>query len=340
MPLIAKFTNLFGAKGISIKLILFVLIILVFSYLIWVPLWSQEPDTFDPISLVHEDLPEDTGKNLPEFTPSKGVFTTGTTIHLTRILLEKPGGYLTNDKFSPGILMDNIPSWESGVLIQLQDIVRVINNNFSRTQSQSSANPILAEAEAKFYYNPNSWILLPFESQLQQGVDLLNNYFISLNQYPDSRQQKFFPRTDNLIQWLSVVESRLGSLSQTLSLAGRNESKVDYTRQDSSLLPPEEAISWYEVDDYFYHARGQSYALMHLLIAIREDFSEVLQNREAMPSINQAISFLGQSQQEMHSLVVLKGDDFGHFANHPLILVSHISRANTALLDLRTLMEQ
>ena len=31
-------------------------------------------------------------------------------------LLNKPGGYLSNDRFPPGVLLDNIPSWEYGVL--------------------------------------------------------------------------------------------------------------------------------------------------------------------------------------------------------------------------------
>jgi hypothetical protein len=40
------------------------------------------------------------------------------------------------------------------------------------------------------------------------------------------------------------------------------------------------------------------------------------------------------------SPMVLNGDGFGMMANHSLIMASHISRANAAIIDLRTLLAQ
>jgi len=49
----------------------------------------------------------------------------------------KPGGYLTNDKLPPGLYLDNIPSWEKGVMTQLKDLSRVIRNDYSRNHART-----------------------------------------------------------------------------------------------------------------------------------------------------------------------------------------------------------
>ena len=50
-------------------------------------------------------------------------------------LLSKPGGYLSNDRFPPGIFLDNIPSWEYGVLVQVRDLTRALRHVYRRELS-------------------------------------------------------------------------------------------------------------------------------------------------------------------------------------------------------------
>ncbi len=50
-----------------------------------------------------------------------GLSTSDTLIKVAETLLDKPGGYLTNDRFPPMVFLDNIPSWELGVLNQVRD---------------------------------------------------------------------------------------------------------------------------------------------------------------------------------------------------------------------------
>ena len=64
-------------------------------------LWNGEPD-----------LPEQPQKGIVT-----GAATTQTLINLGNTLLQKPGGFLSNDVSLPGVWMDNIPNWEYGVLI-------------------------------------------------------------------------------------------------------------------------------------------------------------------------------------------------------------------------------
>ncbi|MFN2169718.1 MAG: DUF2333 family protein, partial [Anaerolineae bacterium] len=107
-------------KVIAIALgVLFVVMCVVGWY------WSREPDVF----WVRWEK-----QNKPTVT---GYATADTLAEVARTLLEKPGGYLTNDITPPSVFLDNIPNWEYGVLVQVRDLSRVLRNDFSRSQTQS-----------------------------------------------------------------------------------------------------------------------------------------------------------------------------------------------------------
>src|SRR5690606_12365609 len=118
-------------------------------------------------------------------------------------------------KLSPGVLMDNVPNWEFGVLVQVRDLSKALRNDFSRSQTQSVEDPDLAEADPLFS-SPNDRRLLPSsESQYRKGIAHLDAYIVRLGE-PVSGGAQFYARADNLADWLAVVEKRLGSLSQRL----------------------------------------------------------------------------------------------------------------------------
>ncbi|NIW24808.1 MAG: DUF2333 family protein, partial [Gammaproteobacteria bacterium] len=71
--------------------------------------WSREPSVFW-VSAATQDRPLVLGYS-----------TTDTLIQVATWLLEKPGGYLTNDIMLPGIWLDNMPSFEFGVVVQIRD---------------------------------------------------------------------------------------------------------------------------------------------------------------------------------------------------------------------------
>ena len=66
-----------------------------------------------------------------------GFSTVDTLIRVAETLLNKNGGYLTNDKLPPFVFLDNIPSWELGVVNQMRDLGRVMRDDYTRSQSQS-----------------------------------------------------------------------------------------------------------------------------------------------------------------------------------------------------------
>ncbi len=300
--------------------------------------WSGEPDLFD--------VREQTAKILGERTPVVGATTTATLIHTIDTLLDKPGGYLSNDLMPPGVLLDNIPSWEFGVLVQVRDLSKAKREAFSRSQSQSTEDPDLAIAEPRFHIDHTSWAVPWPESEYAEGQEYLANYLQRLHD-EQAYDGQFFARADNLRYWLGTVETRLGSLSQRLSASvGQRRINTDLSGDAAGRQSTQAAAevmvktNWLQIDNVFYEARGTTWALLHFLKAIEVDFAEVLARKNAIASVQQIIRELEMSQQPVHAPVIVNGEGFGLLANHSLVMASYISRANAAIIDLRELLSQ
>ena len=299
--------------------------------------WSREPDVDITLPGFSEN---------DEVSDVVGETTTKTVIGLTRFLLEKPGGFISNDVLPPGLLLDNMPNWEYGVLIQVRDATRALRESFSRSQSQSKEDVALSKAEPRLNFSNNSWMLPASESQYKEALGFLDDYLSRLED-PNDQQAQFYARADNLRYWLRIVESRLGSLSQRLSASvGQRRLNTDLSNDvaASQSTAAENDIDvktpWLEIDDVFYESRGSTWALIQLLRAMEVDFRKVLQNKNAMVSYRQIIRELEATQQALYSPVILNGSGFGLFANHSLVMTSYISRANAAIIDLRALLAQ
>ncbi|MDE0351024.1 MAG: DUF2333 family protein, partial [Gammaproteobacteria bacterium] len=76
--------------------------------------WDSEPDAFD----VTVETPSD--------IVVTGSHTAAAMTRMGRTLLDKRGGYLSNDLFPPSVWMDNVPNWEFGVVVQMRDMSRVL----------------------------------------------------------------------------------------------------------------------------------------------------------------------------------------------------------------------
>jgi hypothetical protein len=299
--------------------------------------WSNEPDEFN----VYEYSLSEAGA-----APVVGAGTVGALVHITSTLLDKPGGYISNDRTPPGIWLDNIKRWEFGVLVQARDLSRALRRDFSRSQSQSTEDPDLAEAEPLLSFNNNSWFFPPTEREYRKSLKLTENYFTRLKD-PAQKDAQFYARADNLNAWLGDVSTRLGSLSQRLSASvGQKRLNTDLAgdnvAEQSTPVESEQEIktSWFKIDDVFYEARGTAWALIHILKGIEQDFGPTLDKKNARVSLRQIIRELEATQNTIWSPIILNGTEFGFLANHSLVMASYISRANAAIIDLRELLAQ
>lgn len=314
--------------------------ILVLLCLVMMFFLNHEPPPFKPIASATLHAQQHHHKVVTGYT------TTATLIEVVDVLLEKRGGYMSNDILPPWVFLDNVPNWEFGVLTQVRDLARAMRNDLSRSQTQSLEDPDLAVADPLFHYDSERWFPPDTEGRYRKGAEALEAYLTRLSS-PNEPGAQFYARADNLVDWLSIVEKRLGSLSQRLSasvgqarlntdLSGDPEARQSTETPDIVLVK----TPWTQIDDNFYEARGTAWALVHFLHAMEFDFEQVLQKKNATVSFRQIIRELESTQEPLRSPMVLNGDQFGLFANHSLVMANYIARANAAIIDLRKLLQE
>jgi hypothetical protein len=315
------------------------LIVFIIFYAIAV-YWSSEPSRFDVVAQAKEQA----AVNAEQFVT--GYTTTSTLITVASTLLDKPGGYLSNDVMPPSIIMDDMPAWEYGALEMVRDLALSMRKDFSRSQSQSTEHEALKKAQPQFNISSEAWAWPSAEGEYQKGIEFLVIYRNQIaNQ--NERESQFYARADNLRSWLKEAEKRLGSLSQRLSASvGQEKVNTDLAGNSSNKqatnAPLQQQIrtSWWEIDDVFYESRGATWALLHFLQAVEYDFADVLEKKNARVSLQQIIRELEATQETVWSPIILNGNGFGFVANHSLVMANYISRANAALIELSELLAQ
>lgn len=320
-------------RGVGLVVAIYVIGVLALMW--W---WSYEPAHFDVVATTHARA---AAKNEPVVT---GSVTTSALMSSAQTLLDKRGGYISNDKFPPGVLMDNVPNWEFGVLTATRDLAREMRNKFARSQSQSEEDVDLKEADPLFSSPNDRWLLPSSENQYRKAIAHVDGYFTRLGKN-DPNGAQFYARADNLADYLDLVSGRLGSLSQRLSasvgqLRLEGDAPVDGTTPASGKDQQMVRTPWSKIDDIFYESRGYTWALLEQLQAMQVDFGPTLERKNAIVSLKQIIRELEEAQKPVHSPIILNGSPFGFFANHSLVMANYISRANAAVIDLRELLKR
>jgi hypothetical protein len=306
--------------------------------------WNLQPAPFDVREVALERVDGDESRLV------SGAVAVATVSQVARTLLEKPGGYLHNDVFLPGVYLDNMPSWEDGVIKEVRDSLGALRNDFSRSQTQSIENLDLRKAAEFLNYDVDSWILPSTEAEFREGMRALDRYFDALISGTDP-SARFFTRADNLAAYMLVVEKRLGSYAQRLSASvGDAELTAALVTESEETRSPDEPTAatgsirvktpWLKIDNVFYEARGYAWALLHMFNALVIEFEPVLRDKNALVSVQQVVRDLEEATKRMWSPMVLNGHGFGFVVNHSLILASYLSRANAAVIDLRILLQQ
>ena len=320
-------------KGVGVLVAIYVVVILALMW--W---WDYEPPHFDVATAAQARVAAKNQKLVA------GSVTVSTVIDCAQALLDKRGGYLSNDKFPPGVLMDNQPNWEFGVLTASRDLARELRNRFARSQSQSEEDIDLKEADPLFSSPSDRWLLPSSENQYRKAIAHLDGFLGRLAD-ADPNGAQFYARADNLADYLDLVSSRLGSLSQRLSasvgqLRLEGDAPVDPSLPAKARGPQMVSTPWLQLDDVFYESRGYTWALLEQLQAFEVDFGPILERKNAVVSLQQIIRELAEAQKPVHSPIILNGSPFGFFANHSLVMANYISRANAAVIDLRELLKR
>lgn len=299
--------------------------------------WSTTPA---PVNVQAEIQRQINYSKTTASTPlAKGVATTSALIAIAETLIDKNGGYISNDVFPPGIWLDNMPHWERGVVMQLRDTTQILRSSLSQSNLNHDLDLDLQKAEVRFNFSNSSWGFPATESQYRSGIEHLQAYNFRLLKSGLGNAQ-FHADAEHLNDYLAGVEQRLKVLSQCLTASvgpKTNSSSVEADSRETKKIVSSlyTKTPWYKVDDVFYEARGSSWALIAVLQAVEIDFADALQNKNARASYEQIIRELKPTQELVFSPVILNGDGFGLVANHSLTMASYLARAQTAISDCR-----
>jgi len=249
-------------------------------------------------------------------TPS-GHATVSMVAGLMQAQLDGPGGWLPNDlPLSPGYWLDNMPSFQLGVLTVVRHSGRVLRDNLSRQRTSDELNKEADKAYSQYSNDPLKWALPSAEGAFGRGNEFLLRFRENLG-----GSANFYPRADNLIQMLEQFVSELGGVS-TLMLDAHDGNKV----------------SWFQVDNNFYFGQGVAHGMLGMMRAARVDFNRVLSDKNALEITDQIITALEGSQFD--PWYVGNGDKDGVFANHSNNLKAYIDDARQKMKSLMSILDQ
>lgn len=302
--------------------------------------WCKQPPTFDVTARVEQEAAALGGE------PRPGAAMVTAAIGVGETLLEKPGGFIHNDRLPPGLFLDDCPSWECGVLMALRDAVRTLRNDFTRAQTQSAENLDIKRAETRFAIDQGAWLFPAPEDEYREGIEALRDYLADLST-GRLTSGLFLPRPENLSAYLALVEKRLGHFGVRLSASIADADLTDMLGDGAGQIlsggmadQPLDQTPSNEVDDVFYCARGYSWAFLHFVQAFAIDFAPALEDRDAFSIVQQMERDLRRAIKPMSSPVVLNGNGYGILANHSLVIASYVGRVNASVIDLRLLLQQ
>lgn len=303
-------------RGVALGLLLLLLLDLLLGWY-----WSREPALLDikPAAIT-------------------GQATSGALIQVTSTLLDKPGGFISNDMMPHRLWLDDMPAWETGVLDEVRSFLHAMRQNFGRDVTRHLTDADLAEAESQFYFSSHSWAIPSSEGEYRRGIEALQRYRSRLALSPDNAEHAVF-RTDAeaLDVWLANVDVQLGKWVQSLSNSVGQEQVAGLGGAGITLSA---RTPWLQLDDVFYSARGHAWALAALLSGMRKDAAGVLAEKHATLAWQQALVELQATQQFVWSPMVLNGKGFGVLANHSLMLANYLHRARMDLAEVRRLLQQ
>ncbi len=173
--------------------------------------------------------------------------------------------------FKPGVLLDNMPNYQTGLLAAVQRFGVSVRDRLARARGSSQADADLTRAMGLLAYPGNVWVWNPTtswaptatsESQYRQAVQALRAY----NQRLAAGEAVLEKRADNLLDSLDAIAADLGSTSAAIYQA------IDLSQN-----------RWFDfsADDLFYTDKGQLYAYYILLRELGLDYADVIAERGA-----------------------------------------------------------
>lgn len=201
--------------------------------------------------------------------------------------------------------MDNVENYQLGVREVTRRSVDILAERIARTGSNVSYNKELNDAVNSLTVSPTSYWWPSAEGEYKRAMANLRIYKDKLL----TGQESFYTRADNLIPLLVEYRTRMGDCEDKL------------VRREGDK---ETQVSTFEADDRFYFSKGVAAAILPVLEAIQQDFSQSLKTRDGVEALQLAIESC-RGATNMSPWIVMEGDYNGFVANHRANMATFIS---------------
>ncbi|MHB8067406.1 MAG: DUF2333 family protein [Desulfobaccales bacterium] len=215
-------------------------------------------------------------------------------------------------------LTDNVNNTQLGVLDVVIRTVLVLNENMTRFAVTEAYDPHIKEARDFFMVSPDKYWFPSASGKYREALGDLEKYIDSLRK----GRSRFYTRVDNLIALFATYKDLLGSSYYNL---------LKDTQADGSK------VSWWVVDDYFYHAKGLALGMSEMLEAVKEEFHSELQKKGSHKLLEDAIHAL-HTASHLSPWMVTNGSKDGILANHRANMSTYIGEAEHVVATLQTVL--
>ncbi len=291
--------------------------------LIFIWHWNNEPEKIN-VTELRDKLVD--GMTEP---PICGDLTVSTLITVAETLIDKPGGYLSNDMLPPGVMLKDMHHWEFGVLMQIRDLTTALRDGigYKRTYNKDPEDPDLIIAAASFKIDETSWRNRSMKIKIKEGIRALSNY---RNRLGSTHENAHF-NTGRLRTWLNTVEHRTAELYQNLSMIPLHDQTLVF-RDSFALNTPRRSGDFLmitplsDLDNPFYETYGSIWALSAITQAIENDFEMLIAGMDATDEMLELIGVLESIQTKWSSPILTANgmDTLGHHIAGMEIHIKHI----------------
>ena len=257
-----------------------------------------------------EEKHEEHGVVLPQISPTPGVTFVETMIRLMEYELNgRFLGWRPNDLIL-GRFTDNINNYQLGVLEAMRFTTLRLKDSLTRMGEADTYDRDLEDALNLFMNKATLFWFPSAETSYGEAVDHLKKFLEKLK----TGRRNFYYRVDNLMSLLKSYGDLLGNVNKSLII---------------DRYPDGRPVSWFDVDDYFYYAKGIAHVMYEILRVVRVGFYEQLVTLDAVDIMDEMLHELHRAEQ-MNPWIVLDGDLDGFLANHranlnaPLSEVAHL----------------
>lgn len=244
--------------------------------------------------------------------------------------------------------LDNKASFQHGALFAVRRTSVELSDVIGRVRGTSQVDSDLQNARGNLQYDSETWWINPFDrdrpfgpvqpatTAYRKAIELLERY----NQRLAACHAVLDGRADNLRSFFDRVANDLGSVADGLikrSMGTRYDPATDkYVQGEGNDL------GWFDMraDNLFHEASGTMYAYHGIMQAAREDFREVVKNRQLDDIWDRMERNIAEAAA-LDPLIVANGRRDGFLIpDHLTVLAENILRARANITEISDILNR